>query len=613
VRHNLKLRFALIAALLVAAVWYLLPSLRLYSMSAAERQELSARDPTALQALKEKAIKLGLDLQGGMHLVLEIDESESALSDSDRRKAIEQILEVIRNRVNQFGVAEPLIQKVGDERIIVELPGIDDEERAKSLVQQAAYLEFQLVREGREATALVRRLDAALRAARASDETPAAPRDTLGSPPGGAGADSGAELDPSEGEAWVGPDTTAAQQGDTVGSQPQDTAGGEAAALESLIQGDIQSDTSGAAPESAAAGEGAGRRPEADTFSSAIQVDPGGTGDLLVREDLVPAVKGWLDLPSVEAAVPAEAEILWSSERRTFSDGETYQLLYVVDRKPLMTGESIATANAGYDTQFQNRPIVSLTMTGEGRRLFGRITGAHVNDRLAIVLDGVVRMAPNIIQRIPDGRAQITGFDSTEEANVIAIVLQAGALEAPIRIIEERTVGPSLGADSVEAGRRAFLLGSAAVLLFMFVYYRLSGAVANLALVLNVFLLLAVLAAIDATLTLPGIAGVILTVGMAVDANVLIFERVREELDLGRTVRSAIDAGYEKALRTIVDSNVTTLIVGVVLLQFGTGPVKGFGITLCIGILISMFTAIFVTRTIYEAYLRNRTVERLSI
>jgi preprotein translocase subunit SecD len=278
-----------------------------------------------------------------------------------------------------------------------------------------------------------------------------------------------------------------------------------------------------------------------------------------------------------------------------------------------MTGESVASASAGYDTQFQTRPIVSLTMTGEGRRLFGRITGRHVEDRLAIVLDEVVRMAPVIQQRIPDGRAQITGFESAEEASVIAIVLQAGALQAPIRIIEERTVGPSLGSDSVAAGRRAFLLGSAAVLVFMVAYYRLSGLLANLALVLNIVFLLAVLAALDATLTLPGIAGVILTVGMAVDANVLIFERIREELDLGRTVRSAIDAGYEKAFRTIVDSNVTTLIVGVVLLQFGTGPVKGFGVTLCIGIVISMFTAIFVTRTLYEAWMHDRAVQRISI
>ena len=619
-RRNLKLRFALIAALVLLSLWYLIPTIRLYSMSAAERQEQARRDPAATQALEEKAIKLGLDLQGGMHLVLEIDETERALSRQDKRRAIDQILEVIRNRVNQFGVAEPLIQKVGDERIIIELPGVEDEERAKSLVEQAAYLEFQLVREGREAAALMRRLDGALRTARARGEAPASGAVGGELAPGSvaAGGDTAAAAGASDTMAAGTPDTAAGQGSvDTASGQTEEDTTGQApdtgAAERSTLEGLIQGDTGAAAPESARADTGAGTPEEAQTFSEAIQVDPGGTGDLLVREDMVPLVKSWLSLPSVQAALPKDVEILWSSERRTFSDGESYQLLYVVDRKPLMTGEAIASANAGYDPQFQNRPIVSLTMTGDGRRLFGRITGAHVNDRLAIVLDGVVRMAPNIQQRIPDGRAQITGFDSADEANVIAIVLQAGALQAPVKIIEERTVGPSLGSDSVEAGRRAFLLGSAAVVLFMLIYYRLSALVANLALILNVVFLLAVLAAIDATLTLPGIAGVILTVGMAVDANVLIFERVREELDHGRTVRAAIDTGYEKAFTTIVDSNVTTLIVGLVLLQFGTGPVKGFGITLCIGIVISMFTAIFVTRSIFEAYLRNRTLETLSI
>ncbi|MCI0435677.1 MAG: protein translocase subunit SecD, partial [Gemmatimonadetes bacterium] len=319
---------------------------------------------------------------------------------------------------------------------------------------------------------------------------------------------------------------------------------------------------------------------------------------------------------SVRAAIPDDVELPFSSgsgEQIQFSDGKTYQRVYLVDKKPLMTGEYIATANAGFDTQFQNRPIVSLTMTPRGRALFARITGAHVNDRLAIVLDGVVRMAPRIIQRIAEGRAQITGFDSPQDANVIAIVLQAGALQAPVKVIEERTVGPTLGSDSIQAGRRAFIIGLVAVVLFMIIYYRWSGAIADFALILNTVWLLAALVLLRATLTLPGIAGVILTVGMAIDANVLIFERVREELDAGKSVRAALDLGYEKAWATILDSHVTTLIVGVVLLQFGTGPVKGFGITLCIGILFSLFTAIFVTRAIFDAWLLYRSPRTLSI
>ncbi len=638
--RNLKLRFALIAALVLVSLWYLIPTIRLYSMSPAERETLTRSDPEVAQKLREKAVKLGLDLQGGMHLVLEIDETDRKLSDQEKGRALDQILEVIRNRVNQFGVAEPLIQKVGDDRIIVELPGVENEERAKELVQQAAYLEFQLVRETREAAALVQRLDGALRAARARGETPAGATDSLSASaaarPGvereamlqgvAARADSGLEARmpaaagqapdsgaPARSAAAPKPDVTTPKP-DTTAPEPDTTAGKadstqEAGTLESLIRGD-----SGTPPESAGAG-GAPAARGGDTFSSLIQADPS-TGDMVVPVDEIPQVKGWLALPSVQAAVPADVELRFSSgtgEQVQFSDGKTYQRVYLLDRKPLMTGEYIATANAGFDQQFQNRPIVSLTMTPRGRSLFARITGAHVNDRLAIVLDGVVRMAPRIIQRISEGRAQITGFDSPEEANVISIVLQAGALQAPVKVIEERTVGPSLGSDSIQAGRRAFIIGLTAVVLFMIVYYRWSGAIADFALILNTVFLLSALVLIKATLTLPGIAGVILTVGMAIDANVLIFERVREELGTGKSVRAALDTGYEKAWATILDSHVTTLIVGIVLLQFGTGPVKGFGITLCIGILFSLFTAIFVTRAIFDAWLRNRSPQTLSI
>jgi protein-export membrane protein SecD len=611
--RNLKLRFALITALILLSFWYLIPTIRLYSMTPAERQQLAQRDPETFQKLKERAIKLGLDLQGGMHLVLEIDETNRKLAPEEKRRALDQILEVIRNRVNQFGVAEPVIQKVGDDRIIVELPGVENEARAKELVQQAAYLEFKLVHDTREAAALVQRLDAALRAARARGEVAGA--DTLG-----VGAQATAAPAPTDTTAPAAappaPDSAArAAAAPPAASSPArtDTTGQRADTsraagdLESLIRGDT-----GAPAESAA---GAGAPAGQETFSTLIQVDPS-SGDMVVPVDAIPKVKSWFSLPSVRAAIPADVELLFSSgsgEQIQFSAGKTYQRVYLLDKKPLMTGEYIATANAGFDTQFQNRPIVSLTMTPRGRALFARITGAHVNDRLAIVLDGVVRMAPRIIQRIAEGRAQITGFDSPQDANVIAIVLQAGALQAPVKVIEERTVGPTLGSDSIQAGRRAFIIGLAVVVLFMVIYYRWSGAIADFALILNTLFLLAALVLLRATLTLPGIAGVILTVGMAIDANVLIFERVREELDAAKSVRAALDLGYEKAWATILDSHVTTLIVGIVLLQFGTGPVKGFGITLCIGILFSLFTAIFVTRAIFDAWLLYRSPRALSI
>jgi preprotein translocase subunit SecD len=612
--RNLKLRFALITALILLSLWYLIPTIRLYSMTPAERQELAQRDPETFQKLKERAIKLGLDLQGGMHLVLEIDETNRKLAPEEKRRALDQILEVIRNRVNQFGVAEPVIQKVGDDRIIVELPGVENEARAKELVQQAAYLEFKLVHDTREAAALIQRLDAALRSARARGEAPAADSLAVGAQATAAPAPTGATARPAAPPAptdtaprapTAPPPAPPPARADTAG-QKADTSR-EVGDLESLIRGDTGAPAESAAAATAPEGE--------ETFSTLIQVDPS-SGDMVVPVDAIPKVKGWLALPSVRAAIPDDVELLFSSgsgEQIQFSDGKTYQRVYLVDKKPLMTGEYIATANAGFDTQFQNRPIVSLTMTPRGRALFARITGAHVNDRLAIVLDGVVRMAPRIIQRIAEGRAQITGFDSPQDANVISIVLQAGALQAPVKVIEERTVGPTLGSDSIQAGRRAFIIGLVVVVLFMVIYYRWSGAIADFALILNTLFLLAALVLLRATLTLPGIAGVILTVGMAIDANVLIFERVREELDAAKSVRAALDLGYEKAWATILDSHVTTLIVGIVLLQFGTGPVKGFGITLCIGIVFSLFTAIFVTRAIFDAWLLYRSPRALSI
>jgi protein-export membrane protein SecD len=513
-----------------------------------------------------------------MHLVLELDESDRSFTGAEQSDAIDRALEIIRNRVDEFGVSEPLIQKVGDERIIVELPGIQDEDRAKSLVQQAAYLEFQLVVDGQDAIDQIQAVDAALTGRVIPVETTGTAVDTVAG-----GAETGDAPD------TVGGDTTAGRT------------------LEELTGvGDTASaDTTGVA------GLVAGNRP----LSSLLQTIPRANdqNDFLVPETEVPNVESMLaDSAAVSALAPGY-EWLWSGDPQTFSDGRSYETLYLLHSDPLMTGEAVATASAGFDPQLTSQPIVSLEMTSEGAGLFGDITRAHVNQRLAIVLDEVVRMAPNINQPIADGHAQIEGFDSVEEARDIAIVLRAGALPAPLEIIEERTVGPSLGADSVRAGRMAGLVGLLGVMAVMAVYYRASGLVANVALVLNIVLVLAALAGFGATLTLPGIAGLILTVGMAVDANVLIFERVREELQVGKTVRSAIDAGYNRAFVTILDAQLTTLIAAAVLFQFGTGPIKGFAVVLTIGIICSIFTAVFVTRTIFDTWMRRSAATRLSI
>jgi protein-export membrane protein SecD len=579
-RRRLQIRWLIVGLTVLAAAWYLWPSVRFYSMSDEEREEIRLRDPSALDRLKEGTIQLGLDLQGGMHLVLELDQTERSFTGEEQTDAIDRALEIIRNRVDQFGVSEPLIQKVGDERIIVELPGIQDEDRAKALVQQAAYLEFQLVIDGQDAIDQIRAVDAALAGREIQAETAGAVSDTTA--PAASEADS------------MAPSDTAAA--DTVSGQT----------LEELTgSGDAAGDTTGSATLAA------GDRP----LSSLLQTMPRGNdqNDFLVPENEVANVEAMLADSAARAVLAPEYEWLWSGEPQTFSDGRSYRMLYLVDQEPLMTGEAVATASAGFDPQTANQPIVSLELTGEGGGQFADVTRSHVNQRLGIVLDGVVRMAPNIRQPITDGRAQIEGFDSVEEARDIAIVLRAGALPAPLEIIEERTVGPSLGADSIDAGKVAGILGLLAVMVLMAVYYRVFGLVSNLALALNIGFILAALAGFGATLTLPGIAGLILTVGMAVDANVLIYERVREELEVGKTARAALDAGYDRAFVTILDAQITTLIAALVLFQFGTGPIKGFAVVLTIGIICSIFTAVFVTRTIFDTWLRRSTATRLSI
>jgi preprotein translocase subunit SecD len=476
-----------------------------------------------------------------------------------------------------------LIQKVGNERIIVELPGIQDQERAKDLVQRTAFLEFQMVVDGRKLTDQLRDVDAAL-VGRPISGGPAG--DTVGPPEAGDAASADT----------AGPDASA----DTSSAAVQDTAG-------STPLGEFLGEREG--EPAAPAGDGD------NPLSSLLQTEAVGAEafDLLVDETEVERVRGLLADPAAAQAIGDGNEWLWSGSPTAFADGRSYRRLYLVEKEAEMTGEAIATAAAGFDPQQMNQPIVTLRMTDDGASRFADVTGRHVGDRMAIVLDEVVRMAPNIRQRITGGNAQIEGFDSVEEARDIAIVLRAGALPAPLEIIEERTVGPSLGADSIAAGWRSGWLGLLAVGLLIVFYYRISGLVANIGLALNFVLILAALGAFGATLTLPGIAGLLLTVGMSVDANVLVFERVREELALGKSVRAAIDVGYDRALVTILDSQITTLIAAAVLFQFGTGPIKGFAVVLTIGIISSIFTAVFVTRTIFETWTRRSAPHSLSI
>jgi protein-export membrane protein SecD len=547
---KIKIRLAVIFATLVVAFWYLWPSIKIFSMSDEEKESLRQTDPVEYRKLLDRSLKLGLDLQGGMHLVLELDTQGKSYAGDEAKDAIKRAVEIIRNRVDQFGVTEPLIQLVGDERIIVELPGIKDPDRAKSLVKSTAFLEFKIVETGPRVGQYVALIDSTI----ALKE--------------GEGALAGAV-----------PDTAAGTAEDLFGTaEEKEKAGTDERPFSSLLR----------------------------SYGS----------DIIVLTEDVPLVEKYLTAEEVKAKLPPTHRFQWGDVFNV-PDGREYRRLFLLRDKAEMTGEVIADARAtiggGSDPSVANQPIVQLEMTRSGARVFERVTGAHVEERLAIVLDGVVKSAPVIRAKIPGGSAVIEGIDTIEEARDITIVLRAGALPAPLLIIEERTIGPSLGHDSIRKGTTAGLIGFFATVAFMLYYYKVAGVFANVALLLNIVYLLAALSGFRATLTLPGIAGLILTVGMAVDANVLINERIREEIRWGKTVRAAIDVGYERAFRTILDSNLTTIITALVLLQFGTGPVKGFAVTLTMGILVSMFTAVYVTHTIFYIFVGRRKLETLSI
>ena len=502
------------------SVWALVPTYQFYQLPREER--LAPGKDTPAARLREKAIPLGLDLQGGMHLVLEVDRSK--LPPEEAAGAVDRAIEVINNRVDQFGVAEPLIQKQGENRIVVQLPGLADRERALALIGQTALLEFKLVRGPDEATALFSRLDAQIAALQRSQGI----------------ADSG-------------------------------------------IAG----------------------RPLSNTF-----LDFQGGGAFIAVAD-VPRVRAMLASVATDSTFSRDTDLLWGAEEGVA--GRTGRWLYAVKREAEMQGGSVANAIANPDDQNPGRWMVNMRLAGRGAADFARVTAANVNRQLAIVLDSTVRSAPRIDERIPGGEARISGSFGAEDAKDLEIVLKAGALPAPVSIVEERSVGPSLGQDSIDAGIKATWIGTLFVIAFIVLYYRGSGLIAVAALVLNLLLLFAAMAGLRSTLTLPGIAGIVLTIGMAVDTNVLIFERIREELRSGKTVRSAIDLGYDRAFRTILDAHVTTLISALFLFQFGTGPIKGFAVTLSIGLLANMFTAVFFTRQIYDGITHRRTLTRLSI
>jgi preprotein translocase subunit SecD len=541
-----------IGALVVASGW------ALYPRTVIERNRRS-NGAFVLDTVKRVPLKKGLDLQGGMHLTLAVDQSKQAVANPS--EALDRALKVVRTRIDQFGVSEPVVQKLGSDRIIVELPGIDDERRATDVVQKAAFLQFQITDKTGSFERVIPRLDGIVKQKKLSGNAPA-------------------------------PDV----RGDSA----------QAPAIKSLFT--QKTDT---AKKKDATDSTSTTGPFAKLIVSGQALGAADPGLFYVAASDQPEIDSYLQNPDIQAALPPGKVVRWGADSLV-ANGRALIPLYVLDRNPIITGEALI------DAQPQMEPtegtVVSFTLSNEGGRKFKTETGKHVKDYMAIVLDDRVMSAP-IIQSAIGTRGQITmGGKDLASAQDLAIVLRAGALPVPLKVEEVRAIGATLGADSVAKGVRAGIIAVALVVIIMLGYYRFAGLLAVCGLSLYMLFTLATLAGFSAVLTLPGMAGFVLSIGIAVDANVLIFERIREEMVHGKSIRTAIDEGFKHAMSAIIDSNVSTALTAAVLYQYGTGPVKGFAVTLIAGILASMVSSIFVVKTFFLIWLnRNRTAETLSI
>ncbi len=601
--NKLRTRLLLILFIFGLGIYSLWPTIKYQLLSDTEKNNLSKDE---VEYLEKNTIKQGLDLKGGIYIVLEVDlpqlvnnlaknkdkkfdiflndlkdgytnnsvdffelfDSKATNQDlklpryfitygKTKNQIIEQlqfeandsinrIIEIIQNRVDQFGVSEPTIQKQGNDRVIIELAGIQDSERARGLLQSTALLELMIVKDVESTNTIIRQID---------------------------------NLSSSDNQIGIkSQNDNATNVGDLFSSDNE--------------VNDLQ-------------------------FSSLLL---GIGSDLAVDEENLEQLNSILSQDNVKQLLEATgSNFLFSNTSKTFlndfGEEEEVYIIYHLANNAELTGGVIENAQVRLSQSgvTAGQPIVQMEMNSAGSREWARITGANIKKRIAIVLDKKVHMAPVINSQIFGGGTVIEGLDSVEEAEDIAIVLRAGALPVPVTIIEERIVGPSLGADSVRQGTSSILIGLVLVILFIIFYYRMSGFIASFSLIWTLILLLGILALLQATLTLPGIAGLILTVGMSIDANVIIFERIREELKKGKTVRSAIDAGYQRAITTIVDANLTTGIAAGILYQYGTGPIKGFATVLFWGIVVSMFTAIIVTRFLFDFTTSRKNLEKLSI
>jgi preprotein translocase subunit SecD len=555
---NLKYRILLIVGLFAASAWALFPR------TVVERVK---RDGVFVyDTVRRVPLKRGLDLQGGMHLTLEVDESKQAVA--NKSEALDRALKVVRQRIDEFGVSEPVVQKAGNERIIVELPGIDDAERAQDVVQKSAFLEFQITDKTQAFEKVMPRFDEIAKNAGLSIAS----------------------------EAKASGDTT------------------KKVGVTSLLtqKSDSSKDSTGKAVATTGA-DSAATTPAAVTgglFSTNVQAGQI-PGQYIVPEASYAAIERALALPAIQGAMPPGKVMRWGVDSLV-SGTQRFFALYVLDSRPIITGEVLTDARPSTDPVEGN--VVQFTLNNEGARRFKAETGKHVKDNMAIVLDQRVVTAPVLNSAI--GRnGQITlGGGTLQAAQDLALVLRAGALPVPLKVAEVRSIGASLGADSINKGALSLAVAFLLIVVILVGYYRFSGMLAVAALVLYLVYTLAVLAGFHAVLTLPGLAGFVLSIGIAVDANVLIFERIREELDHGKSNRLAIDEGFRHALSAIVDTSATTILSGMVLYQYGTGPVRGFAVTLIAGLVASLFTAIFVSKTFFMIWLsRTRGNQTLSI
>jgi preprotein translocase subunit SecD len=609
-------KFIFIVACILLSFYFLFPTYKDYkftkdlrSLTGDDSLKYAEEHETAMRDAKLNRIKLGLDLQGGMRVVLEVNvlkllediaknkddafngimaeiRTESQNSDQDvitllkqkfeakqlrlsryygnirdsdddvikrlrdeSTNAIDRAMEIVRNRVDQYGVSEPSIQKQGGRRIIVELPGVSKEAEVRQLLQGTALLEFKLLIDPEISIKVYESIDKAMAGKTSSDSTQ---------------ADSAALASKTDTTAVA--DTSLAQM-------PTD----QAKALEQAKKDH---------PFFAIA----------NTFQ---RQDQNWDGQLYAAEENKARIMHIMERPEIKRLIPSDMAFVWSAKHITISEGKKYFALYAVKRIPELTGGVVTNARASIDPT-TNQPEVTMEMNSEGARDWARITGANIKKRIAIIMDNSCFSAPTVQTKITGGNSQITGMENVEEAKLLEIVLKAGALPAPVEIVQQASVGPSLGEDSIQQGVWATMLALGLTAIFMVIYYSTGGTMADIALLLNILFVLGVLAGFHGTLTLPGIAGLILTVAVAVDANVLIYERIREESVTGKTLSASIDAGYTRAFSAIFDSNLTAFITGVILFQFGSGPVQGFALTLMIGIVASVFSAVVVSRVIIE-------------